>query len=92
MIGYGKLIVFYVRDVSTFRIVVQFDFHYPTISVREALMFHANLRLPMSLTKNQKAERVEKVIHLLGLTQCSSIRVGGDDVKGISGGEKRSKL
>lgn len=69
--------------------VQQFDFHLPSLTVRETLRFNALIRLPRSLSLVEKHARVERVIVLLGLRLCSNIRVGGDVIKGISGGEKR---
>ena len=70
-------------------IVGQSDFHLPCLTVEETLMFHANLRLPNTFNQDEKSSRVSKVIRMLGLSDCESIWVGNDELKGISGGEKR---
>ena len=46
-----------------------------TLSVRENLQFSAALRLPMSMSKRQRAEKVENVINELGLSHVASTRV-----------------
>lgn len=69
--------------------VQQNDFHIPSLTVTETLIFHANLRLPTNLSINEKKNKVKKVIEMLGLKMCSTTYVGSEDVKGISGGEKR---
>jgi ABC-type multidrug transport system ATPase subunit len=69
--------------------VQQYDFHLPSLTVRETLLFNANLLMPESVSYEQKNRRVEKLISLLGLRQCANTRVGGEEIKGVSGGEKR---
>ena len=46
-----------------------------TLTVRENLMFSANLRLPKTKTTEQKRRRVEKTILELGLTRCADTKV-----------------
>lgn len=94
LIGSGE-ILFNNSTVSPYQLqamigyVQQADFHLPLLTVRETLEFHANLRLPQSILKEEKLHRVRNVAQLLGLTQCLDIRVGSEELKGISGGEKR---
>ena len=57
--------------------------------MRETLRFSALMRLPREMEHAQKMARVESVLQLLGLRGCSDTLVGGEEVKGISGGEKR---
>ena len=51
--------------------------------------FVALLRLPRSLTKEEKLERVESVITQLKLTSCADTKVGDSGNRGISGGERK---
>jgi len=53
------------------------------------LRFAAILRLPESFSREAKIARAEDVMVLLGLKDVADIKVGGELVKGISGGEKR---
>lgn len=69
--------------------VQQNDYHLPSLTVRETLLFNANLLMPESVSNEQKTRRVEKLISLLGLRLCANTRVGGEEIKGVSGGEKR---
>jgi len=46
-----------------------------TLSVKENLAFSAALRLPMSLSKQQRAEKVESVINELGLSHVANTKV-----------------
>ncbi|CAJ1930774.1 unnamed protein product [Sphenostylis stenocarpa] len=69
--------------------VAQDDVLYPHLTVTETLVFTALLRLPNSLTRDEKVQHVERVITELGLTQCRSSMIGGPLFRGISGGEKK---
>lgn len=60
-----------------------------TLSVREALTFAANLRMPESVPKHTKAERVEKIVQQLGLERVADTRIGSGERRGVSGGEMR---
>ena len=60
-----------------------------TSTVREYLMFHAQLRMGESVTPEQCSERVSDVIALLNLRSCADSRIGGGLQRGISGGENR---
>jgi len=46
-----------------------------TLTVRENLMFSANLRLPESLSQKNKRQRVDETIQELGLTSCADTKV-----------------
>ncbi|KAI9761123.1 MAG: hypothetical protein M1840_002020 [Geoglossum simile] len=61
----------------------------PSLTVRETLHFAAGLRLPPSMSTKEKCQRAEDVILRMGLKDCADTLVGGELLKGISGGEKR---
>ncbi|KAI3812628.1 hypothetical protein L1987_17339 [Smallanthus sonchifolius] len=69
--------------------VTQDDVLYPHLTVTETLLFTAMLRLPNSLSQDEKVEHVERVIAELGLTRCKNSMIGGPLFRGISGGEKK---
>ena len=46
-----------------------------TLTVRENLMFSANLRLPGSFLRNDKRHRVEEILEELGLMTCADTKV-----------------
>lgn len=69
--------------------VAQDDVLYPHLTVTETLVFTALLRLPNTLTRDEKVQHVEHVISELGLTRCRSSMIGGPLFRGISGGEKK---
>ncbi|KAL3619120.1 ABC transporter G member 14 [Castilleja foliolosa] len=69
--------------------VTQDDVLYAHLTVFETLLFTALLRLPQTLTKDEKAHHVDEVVSELGLTRCSNNMIGGPFVRGISGGERK---
>ncbi|XP_057524897.1 ABC transporter G family member 22 [Amaranthus tricolor] len=69
--------------------VTQDDVLYPHLTVRETLTFAAYLRLPKTLTKQQKKQRALDVIGELGLERCQDTMIGGSFVRGVSGGERK---
>uniref|UniRef100_A0A6N2MJJ0 ABC transporter domain-containing protein n=1 Tax=Salix viminalis TaxID=40686 RepID=A0A6N2MJJ0_SALVM len=69
--------------------VAQDDILYPHLTVSETLLFTALLRLPKTLTREEKAQHVERVMAELGLSRCRNSMIGGPLFRGISGGEKK---
>eukprot|EP00808_Paulinella_micropora_P019942 g58890.t1 len=70
--------------------VTQKDHLLPNLTVRETLMFTARLRLPSSVSYDDKVAAVDRVIQQLGLKDCQDTLVGGTSlVPGVSGGERR---
>jgi ATP-binding cassette subfamily G (WHITE) protein 2 len=69
--------------------VVQDDIISGTLTVRENLMFSANVRLPNDVSDNERKERVTKIIHDLGLESCADTRIGTEILRGVSGGERK---
>ncbi|MBA0848554.1 hypothetical protein Goshw_003774, partial [Gossypium schwendimanii] len=69
--------------------VTQDDVLFPHLTVKETLTYAALLRLPMTLTKQQKEKRALDVIYELGLDRCQDTMIGGSFVRGVSGGERK---
>ncbi|KAI9377608.1 hypothetical protein POPTR_019G083000v4 [Populus trichocarpa] len=69
--------------------VTQDDILYPHLTVRETLVFCSLLRLPKSLSKQDKTLVAESVISELGLTKCGNTIIGNSFIRGISGGERK---
>lgn len=69
--------------------VDQEDIHLADLTVREVLDFSAALRLPESMSKEQKRNRVDEILKQLGISHIADSKVGGLSRRGISGGEKR---
>lgn len=75
-INYSQLLAFVQQD----------DVLFQTFTVRECLRFAANMRLPSSVDKE---ERLDRLIVDLKLQKCSETKIGGGLVKGVSGGERK---
>ncbi|KAG5012141.1 hypothetical protein JHK86_024402 [Glycine max] len=71
--------------------VSQDDVLYPHLTVLESLTYAVMLKLPKSLTREEKMEQVEMIIVDLGLSRCRNSPVGGGAAlfQGISGGERK---
>ncbi|GAB4846341.1 ABC transporter G member 9 [Ancistrocladus abbreviatus] len=69
--------------------VTQDDILYEHLTVTETLIYTALLRLPNTLTKEEKVMHAEAVISQLGLTKCKNSIIGGPFLRGVSGGERK---
>ncbi|NXV18659.1 ABCG2 protein, partial [Cepphus grylle] len=69
--------------------VVQDDVVMGTMTVRENLHFSAALRLPSSISVQEKEERVTQIISELGLNKVADAKVGTELIRGVSGGERK---
>jgi ABC-type nitrate/sulfonate/bicarbonate transport system ATPase subunit len=69
--------------------VTQEDSLCPTATPREALEFSARLRLPPSVSNEERQRMVDEAIEVLRLGRCADSMIGDEMIKGISGGEKR---
>ncbi|XP_022143692.1 ABC transporter G family member 25 isoform X2 [Momordica charantia] len=69
--------------------VTQDDVLYPHLTVRETLIFCSLLRLPLSLSKQEKIAVAESVIAELGLGKCQDTIIGNAFIRGVSGGERK---
>ena len=69
--------------------VLQHDLMLPFLTVEETLMYAARLRLPKHLDLERKREIVDQVIKILNLDVCRNTKVGGEGMKGISGGQRK---
>lgn len=69
--------------------VFQDDILMPTMTVKESLMFSANMRLPRCISHAVKEERVKQVMEDLGISHIENRMIGNELTRGISGGEKR---
>lgn len=69
--------------------VAQDDVLYPHLTVRETLVFCALLRLPSSVSREEKIAVADSVISELGLTKCEDTIIGNSFIRGVSGGERK---
>ncbi|KAM3406484.1 hypothetical protein ACQJBY_000527 [Aegilops geniculata] len=75
------------RAISAY--VMQDDLLYPMLTVRETLLFAAELRLSRALSPAAKRERVDRLIDQLGLSRAADTIIGDEGHRGVSGGERR---
>ena len=89
----GRVLLDGSRPPPTFKYivgyVVQDDIISGTLTVRENLMFSANVRLSGGITDEERRERVSRVIEDLGLESCANTKVGNEAIRGVSGGERK---
>mmetsp|Transcript_15002 Transcript_15002/g.38536 ORF Transcript_15002/g.38536 Transcript_15002/m.38536 type:complete len:649 (-) Transcript_15002:139-2085(-) len=69
--------------------VTQDDYIFATVTVREALLFSARLRLPAETAREEIDALVDRMITQLKLQKCADSLVGGPLIRGISGGERK---
>ena len=63
--------------------VEQRDMHMPLATVRESLLFSATLRLPRSVTEEQRRAFVEEIIDILELRPLADRIVGNGQKKNM---------
>jgi ABC-type multidrug transport system ATPase subunit len=69
--------------------VMQEDSLTATATPREAFDFSARLRLPPTVTAEERKTMVDEMIRILHLERCADTMIGNELIKGISGGEKK---
>jgi ATP-binding cassette, subfamily G (WHITE), member 2 len=69
--------------------VVQDDIISGALTVRENLMFSANVRLSADVSDVERQDRVNRIIEDLGLASCADTRVGTEFLRGVSGGQRK---
>ncbi|EWS75885.1 ABC-2 family transporter protein (macronuclear) [Tetrahymena thermophila SB210] len=67
--------------------VMQDDILLEALTVKECLQFAVNLKTVGN--QQQKTQKVEEIIKILKLERCQNTFIGGNFIKGISGGEKK---
>ncbi|XP_077461322.1 broad substrate specificity ATP-binding cassette transporter ABCG2b [Stigmatopora argus] len=84
----GKAVTSKLRLSSAY--VVQDDILMGTLTVRENLLFSANLRLdPKRYSSADKRTQVDAILDDLGLTDCANTKIGTEFLRGVSGGERK---
>ncbi|XP_020696191.2 ABC transporter G family member 23 [Dendrobium catenatum] len=68
--------------------VTQEDNLLPLLTVKETLMFSAKFRLK-GVSSKEREERVRSLMEELGLHHIANSYVGDEEIRGISGGEKK---
>lgn len=77
------------RNYNKQAYVSQSDILIGTLSTFELLSFSAMLRLPNSISKEEKMIKVENIVQLLGLSKVRNTRIGDRSHRGLSGGEMK---
>ncbi|XP_062099904.1 ABC transporter G family member 1-like [Humulus lupulus] len=88
----GKILINGRKETLAYGIsayVTQDDTLMKTLTVREAVYYSAQLQLPNSMSRSEKRERAETTIREMGLQGSIDTRIGGWNVKGLSGGQMR---
>ena len=67
--------------------VMQDNVHIGVLTVGETLMFAAQLRLDEGLSREEKQERIDGIVSILGLQHVVDSTVGDENTRGISGGQ-----
>jgi ATP-binding cassette subfamily G (WHITE) protein 1 len=75
------------RKLSAY--VYQEDVVMDTMTVREAITMSAQLRIPTSVSQQEREQRVKDIISLMHLNKAADTMLGSSMVKGVSGGEKK---
>lgn len=84
----NKIVTSELRLMSAY--VVQDDILMGTLTVRENLLFSANLRLPrQQYSDADKEKKVKNIIEQLGLEDCADTKIGTEFLRGVSGGERK---
>mmetsp|Transcript_8772 Transcript_8772/g.16344 ORF Transcript_8772/g.16344 Transcript_8772/m.16344 type:complete len:652 (-) Transcript_8772:2368-4323(-) len=69
--------------------VMQDDALFATATAREALEFSAKLRLPSSVSNQERTQLIDELIVSLGIEHVQHTYCGSALVRGLSGGEKK---
>ncbi|CAL8472002.1 g11544 [Coccomyxa elongata] len=69
--------------------VEQFDTLVENLTVREMLLYTAEMKLELSVNMAEKRERVDLLLKQLALEACQNVRIGNNLSRGISGGQAK---
>jgi ABC-type multidrug transport system ATPase subunit len=69
--------------------VEQDDALYSNLTVHETLHFASKMRLPSYIDQETKITRVEDILKRLRLTKATDTKIGGGEMRGVSGGERK---
>ena len=69
--------------------VMQDDLLSATLTVQETLWYTAALRMPSVCSPQERLERIDEVLGMMGIEYCRNVIIGDSRRKGISGGERK---
>ena len=75
------------RRVSAY--VQQEDILHSYLTVRETIRYAARLRTSSEVTNEEIEVKVQNVMEILGIDHVADRKIGGEFVRGVSGGEKK---
>ncbi|KAL9979697.1 hypothetical protein ACROYT_G017399 [Oculina patagonica] len=82
-----------VKDLGVYRnltgFVPQEDVMHRSLTVKEVLIYQANLRLPSFISMDEKRRRINEVLKLLDLVGVKNTKIGDEESRGISGGQRK---
>ncbi|KAF5734574.1 hypothetical protein HS088_TW15G00066 [Tripterygium wilfordii] len=85
--GFVQVTTSYMKMILSY--VMQDDHLFPMLTVFETFMFAAEVRLPPSLTREEKKRRVHELIDQLSLQTAIHTYIGDEGRRGVSGEERR---
>lgn len=77
------------ESVASCHLLYQDDYLYPHLTVRETLFLQAQFFMSAGVPREQREAFVDDVILELGLLKAQHTMIGGDKVRGVSGGERK---
>lgn len=82
-----------VNDLGVYRNITGFvpqeDVMHRSLTVNEVLIYQANLRLPSTISNEEKRRRIQEVLQLLDLKGVKNTKIGDEESRGISGGQRK---
>jgi ABC-type multidrug transport system ATPase subunit len=78
-----------VDTLSHLILILQDDYLYPHLTVRETLLLQAQFFMSADISRQQREAFVDDVILELGLLKAQHTMIGGAKVRGVSGGERK---
>lgn len=75
------------KQISAY--VMQDDVVMAELTVQETLNYASYLRLPSTFTSEERKNRVDEVLKMMGIDHCRDTIIGDTRRKGISGGERK---
>eukprot|EP00698_Gefionella_okellyi_P012708 TRINITY_DN3436_c0_g3_i2.p1 TRINITY_DN3436_c0_g3~~TRINITY_DN3436_c0_g3_i2.p1 ORF type:complete len:1137 (-),score=253.62 TRINITY_DN3436_c0_g3_i2:2148-5558(-) len=69
--------------------VTQEDNYFPALTVQETILLRASLKAPSGTPLDERLRKTSDCLKILGLEHCAHTQVGNDEIRGVSGGERR---
>ncbi|GLT70032.1 hypothetical protein SLA2020_421350 [Shorea laevis] len=85
--GKSRVTTSYMKMISSY--VMQDDQLFPMLTVFETFVFAAEVRLPPSISREEKKKRVIELLDQLGLQSTIHTYIGDEGRRGVSGGQRR---